>query len=323
MVTSRLTNRRLLIPHLALALLLLIVGCASPPATIEPIPALSATGALETATPLAQQEATLAPPPTSTSFVPKAVIKIASHSSLSGNQGTFGTDMLRGAQLAVYQMAGPLAELGYRVELVPYNDENNLDAATANTIEMVADREVLCSVGHLSARITAPMSELYHQAGLALIAPSTSSPNLTDRRYREINRMIGRLDRQGIAAAMFAKDQGFQNVYIVSERDDYGLKNAEYFRLQADSSGIQVLGMVILGRNDTVEAVVPRVLATNPELIYFAGKADQAFLFFKEARAAGFMGALLGMDDLNNPQLIHRAGPSLVEGGGMYFTILT
>lgn len=323
MVTSRPTNRRFLIPHLALALLLLIMGCTSPPATIEPIPTLSATGALETATPLAQQEATLTPLPTSTSFVPRAVIKIASHSSLSGNLGIFGTDMLRGAQLAVQQLAGPLAEQGYKIELVAYNDRNNLETATANTIEIVGDREILCSVGHLSSRMTVPMSELYHQAGLALIAPSTSSANLTDRRYREISRLIGRLDRQGIAGAKFAKDQGFTDVYIVSERDDYGLKNAEYFRLQADSSGIQVLGMVLLGRNDTVEAVIPRVMAANPELIYFAGEADQAILFFQEARAAGFMGAFLGLDDLNNPQLIHRAGPALVEGGGMYFTVLT
>jgi branched-chain amino acid transport system substrate-binding protein len=231
--------------------------------------------------------------------------------------------MMRGAQLAVNELAGPLAELGYKVELVPYNDGNNLDTATANTIEMVADRDILCSLGHLTARITVPMSELYHQAGLALVAPFTSTPNLTDRRYREIHRLIGRLDRQGIAAAMFAKDQGIENVYIVSERDEYGLKNAEYFRLQADSTDIQVLGMVVIGRNDTVEQVVPRVLASDPELVYFAGRADQALLFFKEARAAGFRGTFLGMDDLNNPTLIERTGSSLLEGGRLYFTILT
>jgi branched-chain amino acid transport system substrate-binding protein len=45
-------------------------------------------------------------------------------------------------------------------------------------------------------------------------------------------------------------------------------------------------------------------------------------LFFREARAAGYLGAFLGIDDLNNPALMDRAGPALVEGGGLYFTIL-
>ncbi|HJR78434.1 MAG TPA: ABC transporter substrate-binding protein [Anaerolineales bacterium] len=307
-------------------MLVLLIGCTTAQAA-TPTPRASAptaTEVLETPTSTPPQETpTSVPPPTSSPFVPKAVIKIASHGPLSGNQAIFGTDMLRGAQLAVTQLAGPLAEKGYKLELVSYNDGNNLDTAAANTIETIADREILCSVGHLTARITVPMSELYHQAGLALIAPFTTTPNLTDRRYREINRMIGRDDRQGIAGAMFAKDQGINNVYIVSERDQYGLKNAEYFRLQADSTNIQVLGMVVIGRNDTVEKVVPRVLVSNPELIYFAGRVDQALLFFKEARAAGFTGTFLGIDDLNNPALIESAGPSLLEGGGMYFTILT
>jgi branched-chain amino acid transport system substrate-binding protein len=298
--------------------MLALIGCVPAAQTIESPP--SATSRPPTAT------STIQPTRTSTvtaiPFVPKAVIKIASHSPLSGNQSVFGVDMMRGAQLAVEQLAGPLKEQGYKIELAPYNDRNNLEAALANTIEMFADSEILCSVGHLSSRITAPMSEMYHQAGLALIAPSTTSANLTDRRYHEINRLIGRIDRQGIAAAKFAKDQAFTNVYIISVRDDYGLKNAEYFRLQADSNGIQVLGMVILGRNDTLESVVSRVIATNPELVYYAGTADQAILFFKAARAAGYMGAFLGLDDLNNPPLLDLAGPSLVQGG-LYFTVLT
>ena len=299
---------------------LALIGCTPVPATFETLPTLSATVVLDTAIPTQLAET---PTITVTPFVPRAVIKIVSHSPLSGNQGIFGTDMMRGAQLAVQQLAGPLLEVGYQVELVPYDDRNNLETALANAIEIVADPEILCGVGNLSSKNTVPTSEMYHQAGLAMIAPSTTSPNLTDRRYLEINRLIGRSDRQGIAGAKFAKEQGFTTVYVVSEKDEYGLKNAEYFRLQADASDIQVLGMVILGRNDTVETIVPRVMATNPELVYFAGRADQAILFFTEARAAGFMGTFLGMDDLNNPPLFDRAGPPLVEGGGMYFTILT
>ena len=299
---------------------LALIGCTPVPATFETLPTPPATVVLDTAIPTQLPET---PTHTATPFVPKAVIKIVVHSPLSGNQAIFGADILRGAQLAVQQLAGPLAEQGYQIELVPYDDRNNLEAALANTIEIVADPEILCSVGHLSSRITVQTSEMYHQAGLALLAPSTTSTNLTDRRYLEINRVIGRIDRQGIAGAQFAKAQGFTSVYIITEKDEYGLKNAENFGLEADRIGIQVLGMLIPDANDTLDSVVSRMMAVNPELVYFAGTAEQAILFFKAARAAGYTGAFLGLDDLNNPPLMDLADPSVVEGGGMYFTILT
>lgn len=230
---------------------------------------------------------------------------------------------MRGAQLAIEQLAGPLAGQGYQVELLPYNDRNNLETALANAIEIAADPEILCGVGHYTSRITVQTSEIYHQAGLALVAPSTTSTNLTDRGYLEINRVIGRIDRQGIAGAQFAKAQGFTNVYIISQKDEYGLKNAENFRLEADRIGIKVLGMVITDLLDNPESALSRMMAGNPELVYYAGTADQAIPFFKYAREAGYMGAFLGIDDLNNPPMMDLADPSLVTGGGMYFTILT
>jgi branched-chain amino acid transport system substrate-binding protein len=299
---------------------LALIGCAPAPATVETHPTPLAPMVFDTPIPTQLSET---PSLTATPFVPRAVMKIVSHSPLSGNQGIFGTDMMRGAQLAVQQLSGPLVELGYQIGLVPYDDRNNPETALANTIEIVADPDILCSVGHLSSRITVRTSEMYHQAGLALIAPSTTSTNLTDHRYLEINRLIGRIDRQGIAGAQFAKDQGFANVYIISEKNDYGLQNAEVFRLEADRIGIQVLSMAIPDVKDSLDSVVSRMMTANPELVYYTGAADQAIQFLKAARAAGYMGAFLGLDDLNNPPLFNLAGPSLVQGGGIYFTILT
>ena len=311
--------RKSALPVLLIIQVLAWIGCTPAPATLETLPTPLAPTVLDTAIPTQLPET---PTLTATPFVPRAVIKIVSHSPLSGNQGIFGTDMMRGAQFAVQQLSGPLGELGYQIELVPYDDRNNLETALANTVGIVADPDILCSVGHLSSRITVQTSEMYHQAGLALLAPSTTSTVLTDRQYLEINRLIGRIDQQGIAGAQFAKAQGFTSVYIITEKDAYGLKNAENFRLEADRIGIQVLGMLIPDVNDSLDSVVSRMMTANPELVYYAGTADQAILFFKEARAAGYTGAFFGLDDLNNPPLMDLADPSLVKDG-MYFTILT
>lgn len=302
-------------------MMLALIACTTTPATIEVPPTSSAPLDLDTAT--SSTQPTEIPTLSVTPFVPKAVIKIASHGPFSGNQAIFGMDMLRGAQLAVQQLAGPLVEQGYQIQLIPYDDRNNLNTALANTAEIIADPEVLCAIGHYTSRITIQVSELYHEAGLALIAPSTTNNVLTDRGYPEISRVIGRSDGQGIAGAQFAKAQGFTSVFIITQKDEYGLKSAENFRIEAGRIGIQVLGMLITDMLDNPTLALKRMMASKPDLVYYAGTADQAIAFFKEARATGYAGAFLGLDDLNNPPMMDLAGPSLVSNGGLYFTILT
>ena len=312
--------RKSAIPFLLIITLCSLISCAPAPATVEATLTPLATKVMYAATPTGRP--TKFPTVTMTPFVPKAVIKIVSHSPLSGNQGIFGRDILHGAELAIRQLAGPLAEQGYQIELMPFDDRNNMEIALANTAEIVANPDILCAIGHSTSRITIAASEMYHEAGLALLAPSTTSTILTDHGYLEINRVIGRNDGQGIAGAQFAKAQGFTNVYIITQKNEYGLKNAEYFRLEADRIGIQVLGMLITDMIEDPTLVLRRMIAANPELVYYAGRAYQAIPFFREARAAGYTGAFLGLDDLNNPPLISLAGPSVVKGG-MYFTVLT
>jgi branched-chain amino acid transport system substrate-binding protein len=297
-----------------------LISCGPALATPEVRPTPSATIVVDTDTPAPPIRAAT---PTPTPFVPKAVIKIIVDSPLSGNQALFGRDILRGAELAIQKLADPLMERGFQIDLVSYDDRNNLETALANTKEIVADPEILCAIGHFTPRLTVQVSQLYHQAGLALFAPTTTSLKLTEDGYREINRVIGREDLQGIAGADFAKAQGFTNVYIISQKDEYGLRNAENFRLQADDIGIQVLGMFITDLITDPALVLKDMLAANPELVYYAGRADHAIPFFKEARAAGYKGAFLGLDDLNNPPMMESAGPSLVKNGSLYFTILT
>jgi ABC-type branched-subunit amino acid transport system substrate-binding protein len=56
---------------------------------------------------------------------------------------------MRGAELAIRQLAGPMMELGYKMELVSYDDQNDIEVAVENAKEIVADPDTLRGVGHL------------------------------------------------------------------------------------------------------------------------------------------------------------------------------
>jgi branched-chain amino acid transport system substrate-binding protein len=62
------------------------------------------------------------------------------------------------------------------------------------------------------------------------------------------------------------------------------------------------------------------VLGAQGDLVYFAGFVGEGGEFIREARAAGYNGAVLGPDSFDTPQLVNLAGPLLVDSGGTYYT---
>ncbi|HET9915019.1 MAG TPA: ABC transporter substrate-binding protein, partial [Anaerolineales bacterium] len=86
-------------------------------------------------------------------------------------------------------------------------------------------------------------------------------------------------------------------------------------------------GVTVVGDMQTDEMknfgwLIERVTKANADLIYFSGFADQAGTFFREARAAGYVGTFMGPDGMDSPSLAESAGPLLVDGGGMYYTTM-
>jgi ABC-type branched-subunit amino acid transport system substrate-binding protein len=319
----RLIRRSLFL--LSQLILIAAFGCgpAATPIIIEVPTTVPAAAAGTEAVPT-QALPTGIPTITSTPFEPRAVIKLFSHVPLTGEQSRYGQDILRGTELAVEHLSGPLNELGYKVELVSYDDQNLTEIARANAQQIVADAEVLCGVGHYDSAVTVAASDVYHLAGLALVAPSTTAPILTDRNYREVNRVIGRADGQGIAAAQFAISKQFATVYIVSQQKEESLRNAEYFRRDSGNLGIQLLGMRVGNvTEENLNQIVSQIMNAKPDLVYISSAAEQAIPFLSELRAAGYTGTFFGTEELDHPDLISQAGASLIEGGGLYYTITT
>ena len=65
----------------------------------------------------------------------KGTIKIATQSPLSGGQAALGEGIKLGAQLAVEKCKGNLEKMGYKVELVPFDDQAKPDVGVANAQE--------------------------------------------------------------------------------------------------------------------------------------------------------------------------------------------
>jgi branched-chain amino acid transport system substrate-binding protein len=250
-------------------------------------------------------------------------IKIASQSPLSGGQSGVGVDIKNGAALALEQLGGPLAEMGYKVELAPFDDQANPDNGVANAKQIVSDPAILCVVGHYNSGVQIPSSEEYHSAGLANVSPANTNPRVTDRGYLEVNRIVGRDDVQGVVGANFAQSQGIKSVFIVHDKTAYGQGVAEFFKQQAEANGMEVLGFEGTEEKANFDALTGSIMAAQPDMVYFGGMFDQSGVLFKQAREKGYMGVFMGPDGQDSSELVNIAGPALLDGGGMFYSTVS
>lgn len=231
---------------------------------------------------------------------------------------------MHAVELSIEQLAGPLADMGYKVELASYDDENNVERGVDNAREIADDPEVLCGVGHYSGNVTIAALEIYHRASLPILTPNGES-GIIDRGYIEANRLIGTSVGQGAAAAQFASDQGFvKAITLNSPWGDYGSRNTYNFKVQS-----VILGSPLVVYSDTTDLVqggfdkiVGRLISSNADVVFFAANGDQVGNFFREARAAGYIGTFMGPNSLSSTWILDNAGPLMLEGGGMYYTSL-
>ena len=248
----------------------------------------------------------------------KGTIKIATQSPLSGGQAALGEGIKLGAQLAVEKFKGNLEKMGYKVDLVPFDDQAKPDVGVANAKNIIADKEIMAVIGHLNSGVAIPSSEVYKEVGVLMISPANTNPVVTDRGYPNVNRVCGRDDVQGVVGAEFAHGTlKVKSVYIIHDKTQYGQSIAEFFKADSEKKGIKVLGFEGTEEKSNFDPIITPIKAKNPDVIYFGGIYDQAAPFFKQAREKGVKSKFLGPDGMDSSDLTKIAGKAVV---GMHYT---
>jgi branched-chain amino acid transport system substrate-binding protein len=248
----------------------------------------------------------------------KGTIKIASQSPLSGGQAALGEGIKLGVQLAVEKYKGNLEKMGFQVAFVPYDDQAKPDVGVANAKNIIADPAILGVIGHLNSGVAIPSSEVYKDVSLSMISPANTNPTVTDRGYKNVFRVCGRDDVQGVVGSEFAFGTlKAKTVYIVHDKTTYGQGVAEFFKADAEKKGMKVLGYEGTEEKSNFDPIVTPIKARNPDLIYYGGIYEGGAPFFKAAREKGVKAKFLGPDGLDSSDLTKIAGKAVQ---GMYYT---
>ena len=245
-------------------------------------------------------------------------IKLASVSPLSGSQAGLGEMIKLGAQLAVEEAAPWFKEQGIELVFSPQDDQASPDVGVATARRLVNDKEVLGVIGHLNSGVAIPSSEVYKEYDLTMVSPANTNPQITERRYANVNRICGRDDVQGPVGAEFAVNElGAKKIFIVHDKTTYGQGVAEAFKARAQELGAQIVGFDGTEELSNFHSFTMRMKVMKPDVVYFGGIYDRGGVLLKQMRERGIPAVYIGPDAMDSSEFVKIAQDAVV---GAYYT---
>jgi branched-chain amino acid transport system substrate-binding protein len=175
--------------------------------------------------------------------------------------------------------------LGQKLTLEVVDDFCDGPQAVAAANKLVA-AGVAVVVGHICSGAAIPASEVYHRAGLLMLASAATNPQLTDRGYQDVFRVCGRDDQQGaMAAAYIVSKLAGKPIAIVHDGRTYGAGVAEEVRRQLRAHGVQETLLIEIAPGEVdFGSVVDKLAQSRIKVLYYGGYSQEAGLLVRQAK---------------------------------------
>ncbi|MBW6468569.1 MAG: branched-chain amino acid ABC transporter substrate-binding protein [Coriobacteriia bacterium] len=243
-------------------------------------------------------------------------VKIGVSSPFTGDVAALGTGIRNGAQLAIEEAAPELEEMGIKLSMLAVDDAADPKTGVNAANQMVSDSAVVGIVAHLNSGVSIPTSAVYNEAGVVQVSPASTNPALTLQGFENVFRVCTIDTVQGSFAAEYAYDElGFTSVAVIDDSTPYGEGLAAEFAAAFEAKGGTVTSKdKVQVKDQDFTALVTKIRADSPDLIYFGGMYTEAALVSKQSKEAGFEGPTMGGDGLYTQQFVDIAGAANAEG---------
>jgi branched-chain amino acid transport system substrate-binding protein len=153
------------------------------------------------------------------------------------------------------------------------------------------------------------------------ITPAATNPKVTDRGLGNMFRVCGRDDQQGsIAGAIIASKFSGKRVAIVHDKTTYGQGLADETKKAMNAKGVKEVMFEGVNKDDKdFSALVSKLKAARPDLVYWGGLHDTGGLIVRQMRDQGLKAPLMGGDGMADDEFASIAGPG-AEGTLMTFS---
>lgn len=278
---------------------------------------------------------------TSNNGLPGGTVCIGSELPTSGQDGTEGVPARNGVALAVKQ--NPDLGSGYKLEERDFNDVSPQtgvhDGPTGaqNVQQMLGINCILAFVGPFNSGVAGAEIPVAASGGLAMISPANTNPGLTLQQYSATygfnyatlhpsgkpnvyfripaNDVVqGTVDADLTYNATTASPAGLgeHKVYIVDDKEPYGVGLADFFKAEFTKDGGTVLGRdeITSSGASQIPALAAKIVATHPDAVFYGGvTSNNGGVLKAQLQQAGFTGPMIGGDGIaGDPGYLTQAG---------------
>ncbi|MCG3205172.1 MAG: Leucine-, isoleucine-, valine-, threonine-, and alanine-binding protein [Elusimicrobia bacterium] len=254
-------------------------------------------------------------------------IKIALAMPLTGDIASLGQGLKRAVTLAIEE-ANKNHLTPQPLELVVFDDRSDPREAVSVANRIASDRHVVAVIGHFNSGCSIPASRVYAQAGLAMLTPASSNPELTLQQLspqwvypKSIFRANTTDNVQGAFGADFVSSTlKLNRVAIIHDKSAYGQGVAEEFKKQFElNKGVVTAFEGLQVQDRDFRSLLTRVKATQPQALYFGGMFSEGGILVRQLRDIGFKGPFVTCEANYDPAFLKVAGEA---AEGAYVTFL-
>jgi branched-chain amino acid transport system substrate-binding protein len=249
---------------------------------------------------------------------PGEPVHIAYALVISGPDETLGVDSRNGIEVAIDQK-GQI--LGHDIRLSGEDDGCSAEGGQAAGTKLAADPTLVAVIGtscSSAARVAVP---LLSQAGLAIVSPSNTAPDLTlegnENSHPGYLRTAHSDLVQGAAAAQFAYEElGVRTAATIHDGSLYAEKLQEVFAETFQEMGGTITTTEAVDPNGTdFRGALTSIAATDPEFIYMPIFINSGSLIIRQVQEVPGLEdvGLMGADGMFSNQLVEGAGDA-IEG---------
>lgn len=222
----------------------------------------------------------------------------------------------------------------FSIELVVLDDGDETGAwieskEKENAEKAVKDPAVIAYLGPTNSGAAKISMPILNRAGIPQLSPATTWPGLTKIGFapgepglfyptgvRHFFRVCSTDDKQGPAGALWVRELGFKDVYIIDDGETYGKGIADLFEAKAKELDIKVLGHTTLDLEaHEYTKLVATIKPKKPDLIYFGGITPNGVTqFIKDLHKGGVKSAIMGPDGILEQDFVDRTGAKDAEG---------
>jgi branched-chain amino acid transport system substrate-binding protein len=292
---------------------LLLAACGAPAATEAPaaeVPAAEAPAAEAPAAEVPAGEPEACAAELGCAVIPAgSTIKLGYAGPMTGDYSQFGIDMSNAMKLAVTDF-GDVE--GFKVELVAEDDLASAEGAAAVANKLVTDPTFVAMAGHAFSGATSAAMPIYEKAGVPMLSPSATNPDLTKAGSTVFNRSAFTDAQQADGAAAYLFNTlGVKKLAVMHDGTDYGQGLAKGVEAKYKELGGEVVGELVAvtpGESD-YSAPLASVAAAAPEAIYFGGYNAEAAVLVNQMKVAGLEGVkFFSGDGIYGKDFIEKAG---------------